>query len=161
MKKYLVLLFAVVMVSFIMLPQAEAARPGGLPDLVIDSSIPDCAGGECVIELKVHFDSDKAVVKEKYHNEIKKVADFMKQNPQTTAVIEGHTDGTHTAEYNLRLSEARANSVRQYLVNNFGIRASRLKAVGYGLTRPIATNDTEEGRQKNRRVQAVIKTVTK
>jgi OOP family OmpA-OmpF porin len=74
-------------------------------------------------------------------------------------VIEGHTDNVNTAEYNQKLSEARANSVRQYLINHFGIKASRLTAVGYGLTKPIASNNTEEGRQKNRRVQAVIKTI--
>lgn len=161
MRKYLMLVFAVIMMSFVMLAQSEAARPGGLPDLVVDPTISDCAGGECVIELKVQFDSDKAVVKEKYHNEIKKVADFMNQYPKTNAVIEGHADNTHTAEYNQRLSEARASSVRQYLIDNFKIQASRLKAVGYGLTRPIASNNTEDGKQRNRRVQAVIKTVTK
>jgi OOP family OmpA-OmpF porin len=107
----------------------------------------------------VEFDSDKAVVKDKYKNEIKKVSDFMKKYPNTTAVIEGHTDNTNTAEYNQKLSEARANSVRQYLINNFGINASRLTAAGYGLTMPIASNSTEEGKQKNRRVQAVIKAI--
>jgi OOP family OmpA-OmpF porin len=107
----------------------------------------------------VEFDSDKAVVKDKYKNEIKKVSDFMKKYPNTTAVIEGHTDNTNTAEYNQKLSEERANSVRQYLINIFGINASRLTAVGYGLTMPIASNSTEEGKQKNRRVQAVIKAI--
>ena len=84
-----------------------------------------------------------------------------KTYPKTTAVIEGHTDNVGTAEYNQKLSDARANSVRQYLINNFGIKASRLTAVGYGLTKPIASNNTEEGRQENRRVQAVIKAMKK
>ena len=105
--------------------------------------------------------TDKAVVKDKYRNEIKKVADFMKTYPNTKAVIEGHTDNINTAAYNQKLSEARANSVRQYLISNFGIKASRLAAVGYGLTKPIASNNTEEGKQKNRRVQAVIKAMKK
>jgi OOP family OmpA-OmpF porin len=85
----------------------------------------------------------------------------MKTYPKTTAVIEGHTDNTNTVAYNQKLSEERANSVRQYLINNFGIKASRLTAVGYGLTKPIASNSTEEGKQKNRRVQAVIKAMKK
>jgi OOP family OmpA-OmpF porin len=85
----------------------------------------------------------------------------MKAYPKTTAVIEGHTDNVGSAEYNQKLSQARANSVRQYLIDNFGIKASRLSAIGYGLTKPIASNDTEEGRQKNRRVQVVVKTVKK
>jgi OOP family OmpA-OmpF porin len=131
--------------------------------LVVDDRIIDCPGCETLvtITLNVEFDSDKAVVKDKYRNEIKKVADFMKKYPNTTAVIEGHTDNTNTAAYNQKLSEARANSVRQYLINNFEIKASRLTAVGYGLTKPIASNNTEEGRQKNRRVQAVIKAMKK
>ena len=142
--------------------QAET-RAGGLPELVIDKSIKDCPGCETLvtITLNVEFDTDKAVVKDKYRNEIKKVADFMKTYPNTTAVIEGHTDNVDTAEYNQKLSEARANSVRQYLINNFGIKATRLAAVGYGLTKPIASNNTEEGRQKNRRVQAVVKAIKK
>jgi OOP family OmpA-OmpF porin len=127
----------------------------------VDKNISDCP--KCpttvTIVLNVEFDTNKAVVKDKYHNEIKKVADFMKTYPNTTAVIEGHTDNVHTAQYNQQLSEDRANSVRQYLIKNFGIKESRLTAVGYGLTKPIASNNTEEGRQKNRRVQAVIKTI--
>ena len=140
--------------------QAET-RAGGLPELVIDKSIGDCPNCVVTIALNVEFDTNKAIVKDKYRNEIKKVADFMKKYPNTTAVIEGHTDNVHTAEYNQKLSQARANSVRQYLINNFGIKASRLTAVGYGLTKPIASNNTEEGKQKNRRVQAVIKAMTK
>jgi OOP family OmpA-OmpF porin len=140
--------------------QAET-RAGGLPELVVDKNINDCpkCSTTVTIALNVEFDTNMAVVKEKYHNEIKKVSDFMKTYPNTTAVIEGHTDNVNTAEYNQKLSEARANSVRQYLINHFGIKASRLTAVGYGLTKPIASNNTEEGRQKNRRVQAVIKTI--
>jgi outer membrane protein OmpA-like peptidoglycan-associated protein len=160
MKKIGFLVFVMMLISFVSVVQAET-RAGGLPPIAIDSSIPDCAGGSCTvtIALNVEFDTDKSVVKEKYRNEIKKVADFMKTYPKTTAVIEGHTDNVYTAEYNQKLSEARANSVRQYLIKNFGIDASRLTAVGYGLTKPIASNNTEEGRQKNRRVQAVIKTI--
>jgi OOP family OmpA-OmpF porin len=111
------------------------------------------------IMLNVEFDTAKSVVKEKYRDDIKRVADFMKMYPETNAAIEGHTDNIGNAEYNQKLSDARAKSVRQYLIKNFGIKASRLTAVGYGLTKPIASNDTEEGRQKNRRVEAVLETV--
>jgi OOP family OmpA-OmpF porin len=139
---------------------AQAERAGGLPELNVDSRISDCPNCVVTIALDVEFDTNKAVVKEKYNSEIKKVADFMKMYPKTTAVIEGHTDNVYTPQYNQKLSEARANSVRLYLINHFGVKASRLSAVGYGQTRPIASNNTEEGRQKNRRVQAVIKAVT-
>jgi OOP family OmpA-OmpF porin len=111
------------------------------------------------ITLNVQFDTNKAVIKEKYNDDIKKVADFMKEFPDTTAEIGGHTDNIASAAYNQKLSEKRANSVRQYLIDKFGIDGSRLTAVGYGLTKPVAGNDTEEGRQQNRRVEAVIKTV--
>jgi OOP family OmpA-OmpF porin len=107
----------------------------------------------------VQFDTNKAVVKEKYHNDIKKVADFMKEFPDTTAAIEGHTDNVSSAAYNQKLSEKRANSVRQYIIDKFGIDGSRLTATGYGMTKPIASNDTEEGRQKNHRVEAVMEAI--
>jgi len=157
-------ILAVIIMVMAVVTAAQAERAGGLPDLVVDKRINDCANCAptlVTITLNVEFDTDKAVVKDKYRNEIKKVADFMKAYPNTTAVIEGHTDNVDTAEYNQKLSDARANSVRQYLINNFGIKAFRLTAVGYGLTKPIASNNTEEGRQKNRRVQAVIKAMKK
>jgi OOP family OmpA-OmpF porin len=114
------------------------------------------------ITLNVKFNTAKTVVKKKYHNDIKKVADFMKAYPGTKAVIEGYTDNVdkfNNPENNIKLSQARADSVRQYLIDNFGIDASLIIAVGYGPNKPIASNDTNKGRQKNRRVQAVIETV--
>jgi len=114
------------------------------------------------ITLNVKFDTAKAVVKKKYHNDIKKVADFMKAYPGTKAVIEGYTDNVdkfNNPENNIKLSQARADSVRQYLIDNFRIDASLITAVGYGPNKPIASNDTNKGRQKNRRVQAVIETL--
>ena len=153
-------ILAVIIMLMAVATAAQAQRPGDLPELNMDSRINDCPNCVVTIVLNVEFDTDKAVVKEKYNSEIKKVADFMKKYPKTTAVIEGHTDNVYTPQYNQKLSEARANSVKLYLINHFGVKASRLSSVGYGLTRPIASNNTEEGRQKNRRVQAVIKAVT-
>jgi len=112
--------------------------------------------------LNVKFDTAKSDIKKKYDNDIKKVADFMKANPEATAVIEGHTDNVdihNEPERNMRLSQARADSVRQYLIDTFGIDASRITAVGYGPNKPIASNDTTEGKQKNRRIEAVIEMV--
>jgi len=162
MKKIGMLVVIIMLAAFATAAQAET-RAGGLPELVVDKSINDCPNCETLvtITLNVEFETNKAIVKDIYKNEIKKVADFMKTYPNTTAVIEGHTDNVHTAEYNQKLSAERANSVRLYLINNFGIKASRLTSVGYGLTKPIASNKTEEGRQKNRRVQAVIKAMKK
>jgi OOP family OmpA-OmpF porin len=83
----------------------------------------------------------------------------MKEFPNTVAEIGGHTDSTASNAYNQKLSEKRANSVRQYIIDKFGIDGSRLTAVGYGEDRPIASNNTEEGKQKNRRVEAVIEAI--
>jgi OOP family OmpA-OmpF porin len=112
--------------------------------------------------LNVKFDTAKSDIKKKYDNDIKKVADFMQANPEATAIIEGHTDNVdkfNNPGNNMKLSQARADSVRQYLIDNFGIDSSRITAVGYGPNKPIASNDTNEGRQKNRRIEAVIEMV--
>ena len=112
------------------------------------------------IALHVEFDSGKADVKAKYHDQIKEVADFMTTYPETTAVIEGHTDNVGKEASNLSLSTRRAESVRTFLIDKFGIAPGRLVAKGFGSSQPIADNATSEGRQKNRRITAVIETVT-
>ena len=113
------------------------------------------------IELLVEFDSAKAIVKPKYNDEIKKVADFMKEYPGTTAVLEGYTDNVGKEEANVKLSLRRADSIKAYLVKKFGIDSSSLKVVGYGPSKPIASNATKEGRQKNRRVRVVFSNTMK
>ena len=108
------------------------------------------------IELKIEFDLNRADIRPQFHKQLKKVADFMKEYPETTVRIEGHTDNAGPDQYNLQLSQKRAESVRQYLINNFSIAPKRLSAKGFGESRPIASNATREGRRKNRRVVAVI-----
>lgn len=119
-----------------------------IKDQVIDS-----------IELKVLFDYDKAMVKPVYYPEIERVAKFMQQHPDTKADIEGHTDSAGSDVYNQKLSQRRAEAVRTVLMNQFNIAPHRLQAIGYGETRPIASNTTSAGRQANRRVVAVLQTV--
>lgn len=85
---------------------------------------------------------------------------FLKKYPETTAVIEGHTDNVGTAENNKQLSKRRAQSVVNYLVNDQKIDSSRLKAVGYGEENPIGDNRTEIGKRQNRRINAVITCAT-
>ena len=80
----------------------------------------------------------------------------MSQYPQTTATVEGHTDSVGTDAYNQSLSEKRADAVRDVLVNQYGVGGDRLNAVGYGESRPVADNATEEGRAINRRVEAEV-----
>ncbi|MNF24584.1 Outer membrane porin F precursor [compost metagenome] len=108
------------------------------------------------VELDVKFDFDKSVVKEGSFADIKSVADFMAQYPQTTTVVEGHTDSIGTDAYNQGLSERRANAVREVLVNQYGVAGERVNAVGYGESRPVADNATAEGRAINRRVEAEV-----
>ncbi|HEY6871953.1 MAG TPA: OmpA family protein [Geobacteraceae bacterium] len=113
------------------------------------------------LNLKVQFDTDKADIKPAFNDEIARVADFMKENPTVTALVEGHTDNVGTADYNMKLSQRRAESVVDYLVEKFGIERSRLSAKGYGETRRIAYNTTPEGRAQNRRVNAILDCVIK
>ena len=108
------------------------------------------------ISLDVLFDFDSAQVKADSHQKLKALADFMTQNPTATVLLESHTDSKGAASYNLNLSQARADSVKDSLVKNYGIQESRITTKGYGETQPIDTNDTEAGRQKNRRVVATI-----
>ncbi len=108
------------------------------------------------VELDVKFDFDKSVVKEGSQADIKSLADFMKQYPQTTTTVEGHTDSIGTDAYNQGLSERRANAVRDVLVNQHGIDSSRVSSVGYGESRPVADNTTDSGRAVNRRVEAEV-----
>ena len=109
------------------------------------------------MELRVFFDNDKTVIKDQYRSEIQKVAEKMSEYPNSTASIEGHASKTGpSARYNQRLSEARANAVKSMLVNQFGVAPQRINTVGYGYDRPIADNNTAEGRAMNRRVYAII-----
>jgi len=112
------------------------------------------------IALQIEFDSGKADIKSKYEEQIKKVADFMTTYPETTAVIEGHTDNVGKEASNVRLSTRRSESVRTYLIEKFGIAPGRLITKGFGSSQPVADNATPEGRQKNRRITAVIEAMT-
>ena len=80
----------------------------------------------------------------------------MNKYPQTKVVIEGHTDSVGSAALNKKLSQKRANSVRDYLIKKLDINKDRLTAKGYGKDKPIASNKTAEGRTTNRRIQAAI-----
>jgi OOP family OmpA-OmpF porin len=160
MKKIGLLVFVFMMVGFVNAVQAEV-RAGGLPEITLDKKIKDCncpSTENMIVSLNVRFDTGKAVVKDKYNKDIKTVATFMKIDPNIKVVIEGYTDNVGNDDYNQKLSEKRAQSVRQYIIDKYGIDGSRMKAVGYGKAKPIASNDTEEGRKKNRRVQALFET---
>ncbi len=104
--------------------------------------------------LNIQFDTSKYDIKPKYRGELKKLADFLKEFPETKGVIEGHTDSVGSLASNMKLSQHRADSVRNYLIKNYGIAPERLSAKGFGPTKPVADNKTKEGKQKNRRIEA-------
>jgi OOP family OmpA-OmpF porin len=108
------------------------------------------------IRMDIKFDFDKSVVKQLYLPEVEKVASFLKVHPGSTVTVEGHTDDRGKDSYNQGLSERRANAVRDSLINDFGVPASKVSAVGYGEAKPIETNATAEGRAANRRVVGVV-----
>ncbi len=110
--------------------------------------------------LDIEFEVKQDEIQREEKEKLAVVGTFMKKYPNTTALIEGHSDNVGTSEFNLKLSQKRADSVVSYLVNELKIASSRLSAVGYGETRPVADNDTQEGRQANRRINAVIACAT-
>ncbi|MFO7761033.1 MAG: OmpA family protein [Desulfobia sp.] len=106
--------------------------------------------------LNVEFEFDKAEVRPEFHNELKKTAEFLKTYPQTAAELIGHTDSIGSESYNRRLSLQRARSVRTYLIDKFNIDEERLTVKGVGEAEPVADNSSATGRQRNRRLVAVI-----
>ncbi|PKN38097.1 MAG: hypothetical protein CVU62_04355 [Deltaproteobacteria bacterium HGW-Deltaproteobacteria-2] len=110
------------------------------------------------ITLNVQFDTGKANIKPKYHNDIKRIADAMNKYPVRTVVIIGHTDNVGKELVNVKLSYLRAANIKAYLVQKFGIDGSRIRVIGYDYQKPIASNKTKEGRQANRRGETQIET---
>ncbi|MEW6132696.1 MAG: OmpA family protein [Pseudomonadota bacterium] len=102
----------------------------------------------------VNFDYDKATLRADAVARLDQAAEALRQWGNTKVEVAGHTDSMGSDEYNMRLSEQRANAVRDYLVGK-GIEADRLTAKGYGESQPLADNGTEEGRARNRRVELV------
>ncbi len=138
----------------------SVADPSKSATSIVRLTPPAAAPQTVSISLNVLFDTGKTVVKPAYKADIAKVAEFMQSYPGTSAEIAGYTDNVGSEKMNISLSQRRADAVRQYLIDNFGIDAARLTAKGYGPARPIADNKTVEGRAQNRRVVATL-TATK
>ncbi len=106
---------------------------------------------------KIQFEVNKAIIKPESFSLLKEIADVIKQNPQVKKIsIEGHASAEGSAGRNKQLSDERAKSVMEHLVKKEGIDAARLTAKGWGIEKPIADNATEEGREKNRRVEFLV-----
>ena len=124
-------------------------RPGAVVDL-------DGCEVEAVIELEgVNFDFDKATLKPEAKVVLNEAAALLMKHDKVIVEIAGHTDSVGSESYNQGLSERRANAVKDYMTSK-GLSATRMTAKGYGESRPIASNDTKEGRAENRRVEMIV-----
>jgi OmpA-OmpF porin, OOP family len=103
----------------------------------------------------IFFDTNSDRIRSESEPALKQIGDMLKAHPEMKLAIEGYTDNVGGAAKNQALSEKRAEAVKTYLVSNSGVPAERLTAKGFGSSKPAASNDTEAGRQKNRRVELV------
>ena len=110
--------------------------------------------------LDIQFEINQDDIQREESEKLAVIGTFLQKYPETTAIIEGHSDNVGAPEHNIALSQHRAESVVSYLQNSFKIAPSRLSAVGYGDTRPIADNNTEDGKRQNRRIDTVIACAT-
>jgi OOP family OmpA-OmpF porin len=112
-----------------------------------------------IVGLKVdniQFNFDKASIRTQYVDEVDALGMFLQKNPSAYVLLEGYTDSTGPEEYNLGLSLRRAESVSNYLMDNFNIGSERIVVNYYGPANPVAGNDTAEGRAMNRRVEVAV-----
>lgn len=114
---------------------------------------PPPARGRGLVLEGVHFDSGKATLRQESFNKLDRVAEYLKHKRSARIEISGHTDNVGDPRRNKALSRRRAEACRRYLVSK-GIDAGRIEAVGHGEEQPIASNDSAEGRQLNRRIEA-------
>ena len=144
---------------------ANAPVGNGIQSVLQDLSAKVTAH-EVKIELDadVLFDFDKYSLRPEATESLKKVGQVVQSYPNAPLLIEGHTDGKGTHAHNITLSENRALSVKNWLVQNAGIQAGRITTRGWGETKPVAPNtnpngsDNPAGRQKNRRVDLTLRT---
>ena len=120
--------------------------------IILDIDLEKITKGSMVILNNIFFDVDKHDLKDKSKTELQKIISFLNENPATQIEISGHTDNTGSTQHNRDLSEKRAKAVYTYLVER-GIKSTRLTSKGYASDHPVAPNDTEGGRQLNRRIE--------
>ena len=133
----------------------QAPAPAPAPEPAPEPEV-DTTPGQLSFRLNVQYQNGSAALLESYMSDVEVAANYLRDNPSVKGVIEGHTDSTGSADYNMTLSQARAETLKSVLVRNYGIAEDRLTAKGFGEQVPIATNATEEGRRQNRRVLLVI-----
>jgi outer membrane protein OmpA-like peptidoglycan-associated protein len=130
-------------------------------DTTKGSAINNDGCGDVLIEtlradLLVNFAQDSDVVERQYYGGIQTLSEFMTEYPTSTVIIEGHTSLTGTAAHNKKLSFARANAVKQVLMNEYNIDSARIATIGYGFERPLINSRDDQANAKNRRIEAQI-----
>jgi outer membrane protein OmpA-like peptidoglycan-associated protein len=142
-----------------------AGSAGGIVATVqqVRQAMQDLGATETPIEVRVDlpadvlFDFDKATIRSDAAQALAKLATVIRGFPSAQVLLEGHTDSVGNDAYNLSLSERRAEAVKAWLSGKESIDVSRFKTQGFGESKPVASNDADDGRQKNRRVTAVIR----
>ncbi|MGE0525807.1 MAG: peptidoglycan-associated lipoprotein Pal [Bdellovibrionales bacterium] len=143
--------------------KTESAPVGGTEGGTMDPNVSsqamsfDAAGsdsGKIQGLQSVHFDYDSSTLTTEARRQLAENAEWIKSNANATIQIEGHTDSRGSVEYNLALGERRAKSVKSYL-SSLGIDSKRMTIISYGEEKPIATGDSEDAYQKNRRANFV------
>jgi outer membrane protein OmpA-like peptidoglycan-associated protein/tetratricopeptide (TPR) repeat protein len=127
----------------------------GYQEIDLNVELKKIAVGSRIVLKNIFFDLNKATLKKESTAELQNLLELLNESPKLKIEISGHTDNKGVAANNMTLSQKRAKSVVDYLVAN-GVAPTRLKSAGYGATKPLATNQTEEGRQMNRRTEFKI-----
>jgi len=126
-------------------------------DIVVDanSMMSDINAQGRVALYGIYFDFDKSEVKPESDPTLKEISKLLSKNPKLNLYVVGHTDNTGNYEYNMKLSQDRAEAVVKVLVSKYNVDSKRLTSAGVGPLAPFTTNDTEEGKAKNRRVELI------
>lgn len=141
---------------YVKLADLKTACDGAYPGADIDAVGAIGSGVRISLSSAVLFDFGKFTLRPESKQELRKLAATLRQYPGATVLIQGHTDNIDSQEFNSSLSEKRADAVRRYLLAAAGLQNLTLKSQGFGEMRPVASNDTEAGRQKNRRVEIIV-----
>lgn len=136
--------------------QSTLAVNGTPPAPVAEQPRVEVREDKIEIHEKIQFDYDQATIKTASYGLMREITNVITNNPQLKRIqIEGHASSEGSASHNKKLSDARAKAVMKWLTDN-GVEADRLTAIGFGIERPIADNETETGREQNRRVEFMI-----
>jgi outer membrane protein OmpA-like peptidoglycan-associated protein len=141
---------------YVRLTDLKTSCGGDFPGADIDAVGAIGSAVDLALDALVLFESGQSILRPQAHTALNEVATRISSFPGAAVTIQGHTDNLGGADYNMKLSRARADAVSAFLQSLPALKGRVITAAGFGATRPIASNDTEEGRGKNRRVQIAI-----